>query len=145
MLYMFIVQFFGTYLFDLSFVLLFCTFIVYISFVHLFCFVLMYMKYVTFCSTPYFLHSHQLLTVHIPQLNWGSKEDVDVVAFFEYMVSKEADPGFVAKAIINAKAKKKADEDAAEHARKKTKTSSKELETQESSTTASDTGVKQRP
>ncbi len=104
----------------------------------------MYMKYVTFCSTPYFLHYHQLLTVHISQLNWESKEDVDVVAFFEYMVSKEADPGFVAKAIINAKAKKKADEDAAEHARKKKKTLSKELETQESSTVASNTGLNQR-
>ena len=59
--------------------------------------------------------------MHIPQLNWDSKEDVDVVALFEYMVSKEADPGFVARAIINAKSKKKADEDAAEHARKKKK------------------------
>ncbi len=66
--------------------------------------------------------------MHIPQLNWDSKEDVDVVAFFESMVSKEADPGFVARAIINAKAKKKVDEDAAEHARKKTKTSSNDRE-----------------
>ncbi len=57
--------------------------------------------------------------MHISQLNWDSKEDVDVVEFFESMVSKEADPGFIARAIINAKAKKKADEDATEHARKK--------------------------
>ncbi len=52
--------------------------------------------------------------MHIPQLHWDTKEDVDFVAFFESMVSNEQDPGFVARAILLAKAKKKeAEEDAA--------------------------------
>ncbi len=44
--------------------------------------------------------------MHIPQLHWDTKEDVDYVAFFESMVSNEEDPGFVARAILVAKAKK---------------------------------------
>ncbi len=52
--------------------------------------------------------------MHVPQLHWDTKEDVDYVAFFESMVSNEEDPGFVAKAILLAKAKRKeAEEDAA--------------------------------
>ncbi len=52
--------------------------------------------------------------MHIPQLHWDTKEDVDYVAFFESMVSNEEDPGFVARAILFAKAKRKdAEEDAA--------------------------------
>ena len=52
--------------------------------------------------------------MHVPQLHWDTKEDVDYVAFFESMVSNEEDPGFVAKAILLAKAKKKeAEENAA--------------------------------
>jgi hypothetical protein len=45
--------------------------------------------------------------VHVPQLHWDTKEDVDYVAFFESMVSNEEEPGFVARAILLAKAKKK--------------------------------------
>ena len=44
--------------------------------------------------------------MHVPQLQWDTKEDVDYVAFFESMVSTEEDPGFVARAILVAKAKK---------------------------------------
>ena len=52
--------------------------------------------------------------MHIPQLHWDTKEDVDYVAFFESMVSTEEEPGFVARAILLAKAKRKdAEEDAA--------------------------------
>jgi hypothetical protein len=47
-----------------------------------------------------------LYKLHIPQLHWDTKEDVDYVAFFESMVSNEEDPGFVARAILVAKAKK---------------------------------------
>ena len=52
--------------------------------------------------------------MHVPQLHWDTKEDVDYVAYFKSMVSNEEDPGFVAKAILLAKAKKKeAEENAA--------------------------------
>jgi len=87
--------------------------------------------------------------VHIPQLHWDTKEDVDYVAFFESMVSNDEDPGFVAKAILLAKAKKKAAEEDAgsgknvakrSQGRKKAKQNSHASEEQGSSTAESTTG-----
>ena len=98
--------------------------------------------------------------MHIPQLHWDTKEDVDYVAFFESMVSNEEDPGFVAKAILLAKAKKKAAEEDANSSkvvakrsqglakrsqgRKKGKQNSNASEEQGSSTTESTTGREKR-
>jgi len=87
--------------------------------------------------------------VHIPQLHWDTKEDVDYVAFFESMVSTEEEPGFVARAILLAKAKKQAAEEDAgsgknvakrSQGRKKAKQNSHASEEQGSSTAESTTG-----
>ena len=91
--------------------------------------------------------------MHVPQLQWDTKEDVDYVAFFESMVSNEEDPGFVAKAILLAKAKKKAAEEDAgsgknvakrSQGRKKAKQNSHASEEQGSSTAESTTGREKR-
>ncbi len=53
-----------------------------------------------------------VLVVHLPQLNWDSKEDVDWVAYFKSMASKDGDPSFIARVILLAKAQKKATDEA---------------------------------
>ena len=87
--------------------------------------------------------------MHVPQLQWDTKEDVDYVAFFESMVSTEEEPGFVARAILLAKAKKKAAEEDAgsgknvakrSQGRKKAKQNSHASEEQGSSTAESTAG-----
>ena len=50
--------------------------------------------------------------VQRPKLNWDSKEDVDWVAYFESMASKEVDASTLARAILLAKAQKTAAEEA---------------------------------
>ena len=75
--------------------------------------------------------------MEVPQLNFDTREDIDWVAWFESMSGKKtsSSPGFVARAIAEAKRLKEAEKEAAEAEAEKEAAEAKRLKEASSKTT----------